>query len=147
MLDERRRRAAFEARDRSADGLFLAGVMTTGIYCRPSCPARRPRPENVRFYADAESARADGLRACLRCRPDDEDSTRDGIARANALIESAEYPPGLVGLAAAAGLSRRNFHHRVRDATGVTPPDFARPRRTGRAQQAMTLGETEGEPH
>src|SRR3546814_10234169 len=70
MLDERRRRAAFEARDRSADGLFLAGVMTTGIYCRPSCPARRPRPENVRFYADAESARADGLRACLRCRPD-----------------------------------------------------------------------------
>src|SRR3546814_16458480 len=94
MLDERRRRAAFEARDRSADGLFLAGVMTTGIYCRPSCPARCPRPENVRFYANAESARAEGLRARLRCRPDDEDSHRAGIARALALLESAQSPPG-----------------------------------------------------
>ena len=140
MLDERRRRAAFEARDRSADGLFLAGVMTTGIYCRPSCPARRPRPENVRFYADAESARADGLRACLRCRPDDEDSTRAGIARAIALIESAESPPGLERLAAEAGLSPRYFHRRFREATGVSPAAFARQRRTARAQKALSLG-------
>src|SRR3546814_16918683 len=95
MLEERRRRAAFEARDRSADGLFLAGVMTTGIYCRPSCPARRPRPENVRFSAHAEIARADGLRACLRCRPDDEASTRAGIATARAFVQTAELPPGL----------------------------------------------------
>src|SRR3546814_1494642 len=93
MLDQALCREAFEARDRAADGKFVVGVVTTGIYCRPSCPARRPRPENVRFYADGASARADGLRACLRCRPDEPDSVEAGILSAVALIESAETPP------------------------------------------------------
>lgn len=60
--------AACLARDRSADGAFVFGVVTTGVYCRPSCPAR-PKRENTRFFADAPAAEAAGLRACKRCRP------------------------------------------------------------------------------
>jgi AraC family transcriptional regulator of adaptative response / DNA-3-methyladenine glycosylase II len=61
----------FYARDRASDGRFITGVLTTGIYCLPSCTARKPLPENVRFFANRDDARAAGLRACLRCRPDD----------------------------------------------------------------------------
>ena len=58
-------------RDRAMDGRFVTGVLTTGIYCRPSCAARHPKRENVRFFADGAEAAAAGLRACLSCRPDD----------------------------------------------------------------------------
>ena len=63
--------AAFDARDRSLDGRFVGAVKTTGIYCKPSCPARRPLRENVEYFADSEAARAAGYRACKRCLPDD----------------------------------------------------------------------------
>jgi len=59
-------------RDSSAEGRFWYGVITTGIYCRPQCPSRRPSPDNVRFFTTREAARAAGLRACKRCRPDKE---------------------------------------------------------------------------
>jgi AraC family transcriptional regulator, regulatory protein of adaptative response / DNA-3-methyladenine glycosylase II len=62
--------ARFYARDRASDGRFLTGVTTTGIYCLPSCAARKPRPENVRFFRDEGEARSAGLRPCRRCRPD-----------------------------------------------------------------------------
>ena len=61
---------AFANRDRAWDGRFIVAVKTTGIYCKPSCPARRPKREHVLFFADAASARAAGYRACLRCKPD-----------------------------------------------------------------------------
>lgn len=61
--------SAVAARDVSHDGRFYYGVLTTGVYCRPSCPARRPKRANVRFYATPEAAEAAGLRACRRCRP------------------------------------------------------------------------------
>ncbi|MCP4250656.1 MAG: DNA-3-methyladenine glycosylase 2 family protein, partial [bacterium] len=60
----------FLNRDRAWDGRFLTGVLTTGIYCLPSCPARRPKPENVRFFTAESDARDAGLRPCKRCRPD-----------------------------------------------------------------------------
>jgi len=59
------------ARDRHFDGRFLTGVLSTGIYCLPSCPARPPKEENIRFFRDEQTARGAGLRPCLRCRPDD----------------------------------------------------------------------------
>jgi len=59
------------ARDAAYDGQFLVGVRTTGVYCLPSCRGRLPKPENVEFFADAESARRTGLRPCKRCRPED----------------------------------------------------------------------------
>lgn len=137
MLNERQCREAFENRDRAADGLFFVGVVTTGIYCRPSCPARRPKPENVRFYADAGAARAAGLRACLRCRPDSTDAAQAGIARAIAYITSAEETPKLNELAAVAGLSPYYFHRRFKDTTGVTPAAYVRQLRSGRAKRAL----------
>ena len=63
--------AAVKRRDRAYDGRFVTGVLTTGIYCRPSCAARHPDRKNVRFFATSAEARAAGLRACKRCRPDE----------------------------------------------------------------------------
>ncbi|MDD3798482.1 MAG: Ada metal-binding domain-containing protein, partial [Novosphingobium sp.] len=75
-------RAAFAARDRSQDGRFVAAVRSTGIYCRPSCPARRPRPENVAFYPDNAAAEAAGFRPCRRCKPDEAARDAQAVARA-----------------------------------------------------------------
>jgi methylphosphotriester-DNA--protein-cysteine methyltransferase len=69
-MDFEQRYQAMETRDESHVGEFFAAVTTTGIYCRPGCPARTPKRENVRFYRTAEAALIDGFRACLRCKPD-----------------------------------------------------------------------------
>ena len=118
--------AAVMARDKAADGRFVTGVLTTGIYCRPSCAARHPKRENVRFFASGAEAAATGLRACLRCRPDE--VTREAMALAAALrmIDNAEAPPSLHALAGAAGYSPFHFHRLFRRATGVTPAAYAR---------------------
>ena len=92
--------AAFIARDRHSDGRFVGAVKTTGIYCKPSCPARHPKRENVVFYRDAAEALAAGYRACLRCKPDEVGRDRVAVARAVALIEAAEVPPNFTDLAA-----------------------------------------------
>jgi AraC family transcriptional regulator of adaptative response/methylated-DNA-[protein]-cysteine methyltransferase len=125
------------ARDRQADGRFVTGVLTTGIYCRPSCAARHPKRENVRFFADGGAARATGLRACLRCRPDEIANDEAGIARAIALIEVSEEPPSLEALAEVAGYSPFHFHRIFRRATGVTPAAYARAARARRAERAL----------
>jgi methylphosphotriester-DNA--protein-cysteine methyltransferase len=70
MIDDDEAYERFRVRDTSLDGHLWMGVMTTGIYCRPVCPARGPLRKNVRFFETRESARAAGLRACKRCRPD-----------------------------------------------------------------------------
>ncbi|HEY6655124.1 MAG TPA: Ada metal-binding domain-containing protein [Solirubrobacterales bacterium] len=69
-MDFEQRYRAMETRDEPLAGEFFAAVTTTGIYCRPGCPARTPKRENVRFYRTAAAARGDGFRACLRCHPD-----------------------------------------------------------------------------
>lgn len=134
--------AAMLRRDRAADGLFVTGVTSTGIYCRPSCAARHARRVNVQFFADGAAARAAGLRACLRCRPDEVAADAAGIARAIALIEASDAPPPLADLAAAAGYSPHHFHRLFRRATGITPAAFARARRAGRAQDLLEESET-----
>jgi AraC family transcriptional regulator of adaptative response/methylated-DNA-[protein]-cysteine methyltransferase len=129
MIDEQSAWSAVLSRDRSADGSFVTGVLTTGIYCRPSCAARHPRRENVRFFATGAEAAATGLRPCLRCRPDD--ITRDAAAmeRALAWLEKAETPPSLSELANAAGYSPHHFHRLFKRHTGLTPAQYARGRR------------------
>lgn len=126
------------ARDRTADGRFVTGVLTTGIYCRPSCAARHPRRENVRFFVDGAAARAAGLRACLRCRPDEASRDSEGLARAIAFIEAADEPPALDAIAAAAGYAPHHFHRLFKRATGVTPAAYARGLRARRAEQTLT---------
>ncbi|HEV2866236.1 MAG TPA: bifunctional DNA-binding transcriptional regulator/O6-methylguanine-DNA methyltransferase Ada [Allosphingosinicella sp.] len=129
--------AAVLRRDRVMDGRFVTGVLTTGIYCRPSCAARHPRRENVRFFATGGEARAAGLRACLRCRPDE--VTREGKAleRAYRLLAEAEETPSLEALAAAAGYSPHHFHRLFKRATGVTPAAYYRSLRARRAEAAL----------
>ena len=88
MIDANLAWAAFEARDRTRDGQFVGAVKTTGIYCKPSCPARRPKRERVTFYSSAEEARADGFRPCLRCRPDEVSRDREAVAQAPGVLEA-----------------------------------------------------------
>jgi AraC family transcriptional regulator, regulatory protein of adaptative response / methylated-DNA-[protein]-cysteine methyltransferase len=129
--------AAFDARDRSRDGEFVGAVKTTGIYCKPSCPARRPLRENVTFYWTSVEARAAGYRACMRCRPDEVGRDREAVAKAVALIDAAEVVPALEALAAAVGYAPHHFHRLFKRDTGVTPAAYARSRRAKRAEVAL----------
>lgn len=129
--------SAFERRDRSKDGDFVAAVITTGIYCKPSCPARHPRRENVRFFPDGAAARGAGFRACLRCRPDEVARDRQAIQKAIALMERSEDLPSLGILAAAAGYAPHHFHRLFKRATGLTPAHYARTVRAGRLAAAL----------
>jgi AraC family transcriptional regulator of adaptative response/methylated-DNA-[protein]-cysteine methyltransferase len=121
-------------RDRQADGRFVTGVLTTGIYCRPSCAARHPRRENVRFFTSGEEARAIGLRPCLRCLPDDISREAAALDAAYALLAAAESAPSLAQIARAVGYSPHHFHRLFKRATGVTPAAYAR----GKRAQDMT---------
>jgi AraC family transcriptional regulator of adaptative response/methylated-DNA-[protein]-cysteine methyltransferase len=117
---------AIERRDRSLDGKILMGVLTTGVYCRPSCPSRRPLRKNVRFYATPEEAERDGLRPCLRCRPRDDGSDTAGRMRelCRYLEEHAEEQPDLADLAARVGLSRFHLQRSFKAAVGLTPRQY-----------------------
>ena len=117
------------ARDRSWDGRFVTGVLTTGIYCRPSCAARHPKRENVRFFAAAAEAEAAGLRPCLRCKPSEVARDAAAVAKAIAIIEAAEEPVPLERLAQATGYSPHHFHRVFKRALGVTPADYSRGKR------------------
>ena len=131
-------------RDRAAEGHFILGVVTTGIYCRPGCPARRPRRENVRFFANAEEAEGAGFRPCKRCRPEGpsiEERRTAAVARACRLIESAEEVPDLATLADEAGMSRYHFHRVFKAATGLTPRAYASAHRARRVREALPKAE------
>jgi AraC family transcriptional regulator of adaptative response/methylated-DNA-[protein]-cysteine methyltransferase len=127
-LKEAQRWAAFLARDARADGEFYTAVVTTGIYCRPSCPARRPKRENVRFFATCADAEAAGFRPCKRCKPDEAGLHQEHaakVARACRLIERAPDEPSLEALAKTAGLSPYHFHRIFKAVTGLTPKTYA----------------------
>lgn len=137
IRDEARWQACVN-RDRRADGSFVLAVRTTGIYCRPSCPARQAKRENCRFFASPDAARAAGYRACRRCRPDDPiPDPSAAIARACRIIESAETTPRLEDLARAVGLSPFHFHRRFREVTGLTPRAYAAAQRRARVHAAL----------
>ncbi|MEK6637359.1 MAG: bifunctional DNA-binding transcriptional regulator/O6-methylguanine-DNA methyltransferase Ada [Pseudomonadota bacterium] len=129
--------AAFDRRDRSLDGRFVGAVKTTRIYCKPSCPARRPLRENVEFFERSEDARAAGYRACKRCLPDDVGRDAEGVARAIALIAEREEGLSLDALAAEAGYAPHHFHRIFKRATGVTPAAYVRGARAKRAEAAL----------
>ncbi|MEE4301316.1 MAG: methylated-DNA--[protein]-cysteine S-methyltransferase [Pseudomonadales bacterium] len=129
--DERWR--AICERDQSARG-FVYGVLTTGIYCLPGCPSRRPRRENVAFFPDAAAARAAGLRPCRRCRPDDAGLPAwfEGACRA-----LAEAGASVAAVAAANGVSRSTFHRTFVAVLGLTPSAFRRAAKGARLRDAL----------
>src|SRR5512146_1052107 len=134
---------AVKGRDRRFDGVFYTAVRTTGIYCRPSCPARTPGYENVTFHPTAAAAQAAGYRACKRCLPDatpgspDWDVAADAAGRAMRLIgDGVVDRDGVEGLAARVGYTSRHLTRLLTQALGAGPLALARAKR---AQTARVL--------
>ena len=134
--------AAVKRRDRVFDGSFVTGVLSTGIYCRPSCAARHPARENVRFFADGAAARAAGLRACKRCLPDDVARDEAAVLAAIDEIRRAEDAPSLSMLAALTSYSPAHFQRVFKRAIGLSPAAYARALREERARDALGQGES-----
>ncbi|WP_287884544.1 MULTISPECIES: bifunctional DNA-binding transcriptional regulator/O6-methylguanine-DNA methyltransferase Ada [Paracoccus] len=131
------------ARDAAADGSFVYAVRTTGVYCRPSCPSRRAKPQNVTLYASPDQAEAAGFRPCRRCNPRGASAAEANaalVAAACRLIEQAETPPTLQALAEAAGLSPFHFHRQFKAVTGLTPRAYAAAHRAGRLRARLAQG-------
>lgn len=129
--------AAFMCRDRAWDGRIIGAVITTRIYCKPSCPARRPKREHVEFYATPYQARAAGYRACLRCKPDEVGRDREAVSKAIRLIEQAEETPTLDQLATAVGYAPHHFQRLFKRGLGVSPAEYARGLRNKRSEAAL----------
>jgi AraC family transcriptional regulator of adaptative response / DNA-3-methyladenine glycosylase II len=137
---------AVQSKDPRFDGWFLTAVTSTGIYCRPSCPAMTPKAANVRFYPSAAAAQQAGFRACKRCRPDatpgspEWDTRADVVARAMRLIADGMVDrAGVPGLAASLGYSVRQLERLLDAEVGAGPLAIARAQR---AQTARVLIET-----
>ncbi|WP_089021895.1 DNA-3-methyladenine glycosylase 2 family protein [Micromonospora coriariae] len=147
-MDFERCYRAVDSRDQRFDGWFYTGVTSTGIYCRPSCPATTPKRQNVRFFPSAAAAQGAGLRACRRCRPDAApgsphwDVRADVVGRAMRLIADGVVDrDGVPGLAARLGYTERHLHRMLRAEMGAGPLALARAQR---AQTARILIETTG---
>jgi AraC family transcriptional regulator, regulatory protein of adaptative response / DNA-3-methyladenine glycosylase II len=137
---------AAQSKDARFDGQFFCGVTSTGIYCRPSCPARTPKRENVRFYPTAAAAQQAGFRACLRCRPDATPGSpewnirEDVVARAMRLIRDGVVDrEGVEGLAERLAYSARQLNRLLTAEVGTGPLALARAQRS---QTARVLLET-----
>jgi AraC family transcriptional regulator of adaptative response/methylated-DNA-[protein]-cysteine methyltransferase len=129
---------AFERRDRSWDGRVIGAVKTTGIYCKPSCPARRPKRENVEFFVDAAAALGAGYRPCLRCKPDEVGRDCKAVAKAVQLIEQSDEPIPLDQLAKAVGYAPHHFQRLFTRGMGVSPAAYARALRARRAEDHLS---------
>ena len=120
---------AVEARDARFNGVFVYGVRSTGVYCKPSCPSRRPRREKVDFFHAREEAEAAGFRACLRCKPRETaapDPRAELVLRVCRRIEELEgVAPSLEELGAESGVSPQSLQRTFKSLTGITPRQYA----------------------
>src|SRR5258707_395882 len=147
-LDFERCYRAVDSRDQRFDGVFYTAVKTTGIYCRPSCPALTPKRANVVFYPSAAAAQRGGFRACRRCRPDaapgspEWDVRADVVGRAMRLIADGVVDrEGVGGLASRLGYTTRHVHRQLMATGGAGPLALARaqPPQTARTLLETTL--------
>ncbi|MGR8935809.1 MAG: bifunctional DNA-binding transcriptional regulator/O6-methylguanine-DNA methyltransferase Ada [Gammaproteobacteria bacterium] len=129
--------AAVLARDSAADGRFYYAVKTTGVYCRPSCPSRRPRRKHVRLYASRAAAEQAGFRPCRRCKPHEPAFAERHVAIIADIcrhIENVDEIPTLAELAARAGMNAYHLHRIFKTLTGLTPKTYASARRAERVR-------------
>lgn len=127
-------------REQNPNPPFFYAVKTTGIYCRPDCPSRRPKRQNAVFYESCTQAEADGFRSCMRCRPNQQspqEQTASLISKACREIETAEEEPRLDDLADQSGLSAFHFQRTFKSVMGVTPKAYARAHRMKRFQEIV----------
>lgn len=142
-IDETSAWDAVMGRDSRRDGQFVYAVATTGVYCRPSCPSRRPRRERVRFFGAPEEAERAGFRACRRCHP------RDGAAPEARLVERAcaylethlDEPVTLEALGQTLGVSPWHLQRTFKRVTGVSPKEMVRARRMERLKERLQQGD------
>ena len=131
---------AVEARDPASDGRFVVAVVTTGIYCRPTCPARRPLRRNVRFFADADAAEAEGFRACKRCRPREEapDPARRLAEEAREYLEAhLDETVTLAELGEEVGASPYHLQRTFKRVFGQSPQAYVNARRLERVRRTL----------
>lgn len=139
--------ARMQAADPTADGLFVTGVTSTGIYCLPSCRARKPKPQNVVFFGDEVGARAAGLRPCKRCRPDDHyagvDRERQRFEAARrALVADPLAVPDVAAFARLVGVSASTLHGLALRFAGATPGEVIHTCRIRTAKGLLAGGRT-----
>lgn len=142
-MDEDRCWKAVLARDAGWDGRFVYAVRSTGVYCRPSCPSRRPRRNQVRLFALPELAEKAGFRSCRRCRPRDAacEPNLERVREAIRLIDARpESPPTLTELGAQAGVTPSHFQRAFKQAVGITPRQYADALRLGRFRALLREG-------
>jgi len=135
---------ALASRDSAADGTFVYAVTSTGIYCRPSCPSRRPRADRVRFFATTLEARQSGFRACKRCRPDTVGLVQpgmDAVRRASAYLAThADQTVTLGHLARVASMSAHHLQRRFKAIVGLSPREFQSAVRAGKLRTSLRDG-------
>jgi AraC family transcriptional regulator, regulatory protein of adaptative response / methylated-DNA-[protein]-cysteine methyltransferase len=135
---------ALASRDSAADGTFVYAVTSTGIYCRPSCPSRRPRADRVRFFDTTVDARQAGFRACKRCLPDTVGLVQPGIdavRRASAYLAAhADQTVTLAHLARAAAMSPHHLQRRFKAIVGLSPREFQSALRAGKLRTSLRDG-------
>src|ERR1700681_1076853 len=133
------------ARDKAADGYFWYSVLTTGVYCRPSCPSRTANPKNVQLHDSLESAKGTGFRPCKRCNPEGLSAEAENaalVAKGCRIIEESEEEPSLEKRAEAAGLSPSYFDRMFKGITGVTPREYATAHRAAKVRHGLASGST-----
>jgi AraC family transcriptional regulator of adaptative response/methylated-DNA-[protein]-cysteine methyltransferase len=136
--------AALASRDGKADGAFVYAVTSTGIYCRPSCPSRRPRADRVRFFDNTTQARQGGFRPCKRCRPDTVGLAQPGVEavrRASAFLAThADQPVTLIQLGRVAAMSPHHLQRRFKAIVGLSPREFQAAVRADKLRSSLRDG-------
>jgi AraC family transcriptional regulator, regulatory protein of adaptative response / methylated-DNA-[protein]-cysteine methyltransferase len=129
------------ARDARQDGRFVFAVRTTGIYCRPSCPSRRPRRDSVEFFSDPQQAERAGYRACLRCKPTEISAQARFVIRARQLLDEAEGVLTLADLSKRVGVSPFHLQRLFKRATGLSPREYQSARRMQQVKHGLRKGD------
>jgi AraC family transcriptional regulator, regulatory protein of adaptative response / methylated-DNA-[protein]-cysteine methyltransferase len=144
QIEDDSRWRAVAGRDRSADGRFVYAVTSTGVYCRPSCPSRRPRRDRVEFFETGAKARAAGFRACRRCSPDVLGTAADPwvekIRRACVYLSNVDGHPALATLARRLGGSPYHLQRNFKRLVGVTPREYAEACRLRKVKRHLQRG-------
>ncbi len=127
-------------RDARQDGRFVFAVRTTGVYCRPSCPSRRPRRDSVEFFASPQAAERAGYRACLRCKPTQLSEQAQHVIRARQLLDDSESILTLNELSKRVGVSAFHLQRLFKRATGLSPREYQAARRTQQVKSRLRAG-------
>src|SRR5581483_7935901 len=128
------------SRDARQDGHFVFAVRTTGVYCRPSCPSRRPRRDSVEFFPSPQAAERAGYRACLRCKPTQISEQAQYVTRARQLLDNSDSVVTLNELSRRVGVSAFHLQRLFKRATGLSPREYQAARRTQELKSRLRAG-------